>query len=46
METRTGVGYGWVDVTQESIGKETIEQSMWHGEIHISMKQTSLEITK
>ena len=45
MEARTGVGHGAVDVKPESIMEETIKQSVCHREIHICMKQTSLEIT-
>ena len=39
------MGHGGVDVKPESIREDTINR-VCHGEIHISMKQTSIEITK
>ena len=46
LETRAGVGHGGVDVTRESIGEETIKRCVCDEEIHIWIKQTSVEIIK
>ena len=40
------MGHGGVDVRRESIGEETIKRCVCDGEIHIWMKQTSIEIIK
>ena len=46
MEARAGAGHGGVDVKGESIRGETMKQCVFDGEIHIWMKQTSIEIIK
>ena len=40
------MGHGGVDVRRESIGEETIKRCVGGGEIHIWMKQTSVETIK
>ena len=46
MEARAGAGHGGVHVKGESIRLETMKRCVFDGEIHIWMKQTSLEIIK